>query len=92
MDGIFRGNATRRSESRTAEVELSEQGQALEEVMGLVEETLRSRHHAAPVHTGEDMAFLAARFPLGVRCYMASRGKVVAGVVVFVTPTVVRLQ
>jgi hypothetical protein len=75
-----------------AELELGETAR-IEEFMELVAEVLRARHDASPVHTPAEMRLLADRFPGRIRLWSAAeRGEIVAGVVVYETPTVAHAQ
>jgi hypothetical protein len=61
----------------------------------LEEATLRERHGVAPVHTADEIALLAARFPDEIRLYTAREAPgtpVLGGVVVYRTPTVAHAQ
>lgn len=59
----------------------------------LAAEVLRDRHGTAPTHTGEELALLAGRFPEGIRLRTARvAGELVAGAVLYLTPTVAHTQ
>lgn len=61
----------------------------------LEEATLRERHGVAPVHTADEIALLAGRFPDEIALYTAREAPgapVLAGVVVYATPTVAHTQ
>jgi hypothetical protein len=76
----------------TADLELAESDR-IEEFMGLVAEVLRARHDAQPIHTATEMRLLADRFPGRIRLWSAvQRGEIVAGVLVYETPTVAHAQ
>lgn len=54
----------------------------------VLSDNLASRHHVAPVHTFDEIALLANRFPDDIRCICGwLDGEVVAGVLHFITPT-----
>jgi hypothetical protein len=58
-----------------------------------LEEFLRSRHGATPVHSAAEMALLKSRFPGQIRMLLAeARGEVLAGVLVYLTGRAQRLQ
>ena len=66
---------------------------AIEEFMALVAQVLRDRHDTVPVHTPDEMRFLADRFPGRIRLWSASAdGAIVAGVLVYETPAVAHAQ
>jgi hypothetical protein len=59
----------------------------------ILEETLSTRHGAAPVHSLEEMQRLAGRFPGSIRLFLAThQDSPAAGVVVFETPRVAHVQ
>lgn len=62
--------------------------------MALERAILQQRHGTEPVHTAAEMALLAARFPdeIALHAAHAEDGEVVAGVVVYKTPTVAHCQ
>ncbi len=61
--------------------------------MRLEDEALRRRHDRAPVHTPEEMALLAGRFPDNIRLFTArSEEELLAGVLVYETETVAHTQ
>lgn len=61
--------------------------------MELQREVLQSRHEAEPVHTADELALLATRFPDGIALHTASvEGRLVGGVVVYATPVVAHTQ
>jgi hypothetical protein len=65
----------------------------VEELMALVAEVLAERHGLTPVHTPEEMRLLFERFPGRIRLFVASSaGEVVAGTMVYETPTVAHAQ
>jgi hypothetical protein len=94
MDGVFPGNATRRNEARRGGLQVAREAEALPEMMALIEETLRGRHGAKPVHSLAEIAELAGRFPDEIRCYggRTGDGMLVAGGLLFCSPTTVKLQ
>ena len=54
----------------------------------VVTENLRREHGAVPVHSVEEINDLAHRFPHAIQCLCACLGdQVVAGIVLFITPT-----
>lgn len=60
----------------------------LPEFWPVVEETLASRHGAAPVHSLDEITLLSERFPEHIRCVCATQGgRVIAGTVLFLAPT-----
>ena len=73
-------------------VELARGGD-FDSFMALQRAVLRARHDAEPVHTAAELALLAGRFPDGIALHTASvDGRLVAGVVVYETPTVAHAQ
>src|SRR5262249_45482517 len=59
----------------------------------ILDDNLTRRHGTAPVHSLDEIALLQSRFPTEIRCLTALRaGEVVAGTVLFLTPTVVHTQ
>jgi hypothetical protein len=66
---------------------------AIEEFWELLGVTLSERHGVEPVHTASEMRLLAGRFPGRIRLFAASeRGEIVAGTLIFETPTVAHAQ
>jgi len=66
---------------------------AIEEFMALQREVLLRRHNVDPVHTPEEMRLLATRFPDKIKLFAAVHdGEIVAGVLVYETPTVAHAQ
>ena len=54
---------------------------------------LLARHGLLPVHTAEELALLAGRFPRNIRLFTGSlAGELVGGVVVYETPWVAHAQ
>jgi hypothetical protein len=65
----------------------------VEELMALVADVLAERHGLTPVHTPEEMRVLFGRFPARIRLFVASSaGELVAGTIVYETPTVAHAQ
>lgn len=65
----------------------------IEAYMALAADVLGERHAAAPVHTAAEMRLLADRFPENIRLFTATAdGEIVAGVLVYETPTVAHAQ
>jgi hypothetical protein len=61
--------------------------------MALEAEALRRRHGVQPVHTGDEMALLAGRFPEHISLHVARRdGALLAGVLVYETEAVAHAQ
>lgn len=59
----------------------------------ILTQNLAEKHNARPVHSLDEIALLASRFPANIRCACAVLdGVIVAGVVLFLTPTVVHTQ
>ncbi len=60
----------------------------------MLEETLRERHNAAPVHTLEEILLLQQRFPDNIRLFTVTSadGAMIGGTVVYSTPTVAHIQ
>jgi hypothetical protein len=59
----------------------------------LLERELQARHDSRPVHSAEEIRLLAARFPTAISLQWARwSGRLVGGLVLFETPTVVHLQ
>jgi CelD/BcsL family acetyltransferase involved in cellulose biosynthesis len=84
----------RRAVRRGAEahIELGESDQ-VELFMELVAQVLGERHGVEPVHTPAEMRLLADRFPGQIRLWAAHEGdSIVAGVLVYETPTVAHAQ
>jgi hypothetical protein len=66
---------------------------AIEEFWELLRVTLSERHGVEPVHTASEMRLLASRFPGRIRLFAASEGgEIVAGSLIFETPTVAHAQ
>jgi hypothetical protein len=65
----------------------------IEEYMELVKEVLQAVHGVDPVHSPDEMRLLADRFPRNIRLFTATaEGRIVAGVLVYETPTVAHAQ
>jgi hypothetical protein len=65
----------------------------IEEYMALVREVLLAGHGVEPVHTPAEMRLLADRFPRNIRLFTAStEGQIVAGVLIYETPSVAHAQ
>lgn len=61
--------------------------------MKIEEEVLRTRHDTKPVHSAEEMALLASRFPQNIRLFGAFlHGEMCAGVIMFSGPHVAHVQ
>lgn len=59
----------------------------------LLGETLATRHNAKPVHTLDEIALLAGRFPQAIRLHVAHKGgAVLAGAVIYDSPAVAHCQ
>jgi hypothetical protein len=80
------------AKAATHPLELGE-SDSLEEFWALLRETLAERHGVEPVHSAAEMRLLAGRFPGRIRVFTASdAGEVVAGTVIFETPSVAHSQ
>jgi hypothetical protein len=61
--------------------------------MRIEEDSLMAKHGCKPVHTAEELASLATRFPNGIRLFAGFReGKMLGGVIVYETDVVVHTQ
>jgi len=59
----------------------------------ILETTLGERHDARPVHSLDEIALLAGRFPENISLHLARRGEtVLGGTVIYATPLVARTQ
>lgn len=59
----------------------------------LLEQLLQEKYDTTPVHTLQEIELLKARFPQNIRLFTASaEGKILAGVVMYVTDTVAHAQ
>lgn len=66
---------------------------AIDEFWALLQVTLSERHGVQPVHSVAEMRLLAHRFPGRIRLFVAWEGnEIVAGTVIFETPTVAHAQ
>ena len=69
-------------------VEIVEGSRYLPNMWDVLVENLASKHGTNPVHSLEEIELLADRFPEEIRCICAQmNGNVVAGVLLFATPT-----
>ncbi|MBY0499337.1 MAG: GNAT family N-acetyltransferase [Nitrosomonas sp.] len=69
-------------------IEIVEGNQYLSALWGVLTYNLANKHGVKPVHTLEEIMMLSERFPANIRCVCGRLNEhVVAGVVVFVTPT-----
>jgi hypothetical protein len=65
----------------------------LEPFWAVLEENLKAKYDARPVHTLEAIKRLQSMFPEQIRCMVGTvEGEVVAGVVLFCTPNVAHIQ
>lgn len=59
----------------------------------ILEDVLEKRHQTTPVHTFEEIKLLMERFPRRIKLWLACReGRIIAGVIVFVTRQVAHIQ
>ncbi|MBR4845032.1 MAG: GNAT family N-acetyltransferase [Bacteroidaceae bacterium] len=60
----------------------------------ILEQVLRDRHHASPVHSVEEMLLLQSRFPEHIRLYVvySSDDRMLAGTVIYEMPHLVHAQ
>lgn len=59
----------------------------------MLTDVLASKHGVRPVHTGEELEYLASNFPENIKLYVAvSGGKMIAGTLLFITKKVVHSQ
>lgn len=89
--------STRRERSlrkaRVAGVETIEGHTFLPELWDVLADNLQRKHEAVPVHSMDEISLLAARFPDNIRCVVARwQQKIVAGVLLFITPGVHHAQ
>jgi hypothetical protein len=85
-----RRRAVRRS--ATGRIEIGESS-SIDEFWALLRATLSGRHGVEPVHSATEMRLLAARFPEQIRLFTAREaGEIVAGTLIFETPTVAHAQ
>lgn len=88
------------SEERRRAVRMAASGQlaitesdSIEEFWTLLRATLAERHGVEPVHSEAEMRLLATRFPERIRLFVASEAnEILAGTVIFETPTVAHAQ
>jgi len=74
-------------------LEIVEGSRYLQNVWEVLLENLANKHGASPVHSLDEIMLLADRFPELIRCICAKlNGEVVAGVLIFVTPTAYHAQ
>lgn len=65
----------------------------LASLWGVLEENLASKHGVKPVHSLAEITLLAERFPEEIRCVCGvADGLVVAGILLFITPTAFHAQ
>ena len=65
----------------------------LEPFWTVLEENLRTKHNARPVHTLEEITFLQSRFPEQIKCIVGTVDhRVVAGIVLFHSSRVAHVQ
>jgi Acetyltransferase (GNAT) domain len=71
-----------------AVVEVVVGNQHLPALWGVLAENLANKHGVKPVHNLEEIVLLTGRFPNHIRCVCARLdGRVIAGVLLFITPT-----
>lgn len=71
-----------------AGVEIAEGEQYLPDFWGVLTQNLADKHRAKPVHSLAEILLLVDRFPHFIRCVCAHmNGQVIAGIVLFITPT-----
>jgi Acetyltransferase (GNAT) domain len=74
--------------ARKTGVEVVQGSQHLPALWAVLTENLARKHGVQPVHSLEEIVLLAGRFPDHIRCVCARLdGRVIAGVLMFVTPT-----
>jgi hypothetical protein len=74
--------------ARKAGVEVVEGNQHLPALWDVLTENLARKHGVNPVHSLEEIMLLVSRFPDHIRCVCARLdGRVIAGVLLFITPT-----
>ena len=77
----------------SADLEIRSELEFLPALWGVLTDALASRHGVRPAHTLEEITLLAQRFPDDIRLMTAHRtGRVVAGVVLFITPMCAHTQ
>lgn len=63
------------------------------EFMRIEEENLAARHGVKPVHTAEEIALLASRFPENIKLFEASAdGELIAGIIIYESAQVAHAQ
>jgi len=76
-----------------AGVEIVEGRHLLPELWEVLVENLSRKHDLSPVHSLAEIALLAERFPDNIRCVCGVQGgSVVAGALLFITPTCIHAQ
>lgn len=81
------------SKARKSGIIATQDNSRLAELWAVISENLRSRHSAAPVHTLDEMRYLSQEFSLEIKCFVAVLDQVVvAGVIIFETPTAYHAQ
>lgn len=79
--------------ARASGMDVVEGSQYLPPLWAVLTDNLMRRHGVRPVHSLDEIALLADRFPMNIRCFAGLAGnEVVAGVVVFSTATVDHAQ
>jgi Acetyltransferase (GNAT) domain len=74
--------------AQKAGVSIVEGHQNLESLWDILKDNLIRKHAVSPVHSLEEIKDLMGRFPENIRCIAASEsGQIVAGTIIFVTPT-----
>ncbi len=74
-------------------VEISRDPAHMEALWAILERQLEERHGVRPVHTWDEICMLRDLFPAHVSCMTGlSKGRVIAGLVLFHTPSVTRAQ
>jgi hypothetical protein len=85
-----RKRGARRAESRGLRVEESADWEGF---WGILEAVLQSRHQVAPVHTVEEIRFLAEAFPENIRLFtVLADGALAGGTVLYLSRRVVHVQ
>lgn len=81
------------NKARKIGVEVVEGSQHLPALWEVLTENLARKHGVNPVHSLEEILLLAGRFPDHIRCVCARLdGRVIAGVLLFITPTAQHAQ
>jgi len=74
-------------------VEVVEGSQYLPDLWDVLVDNLSTKHNANPVHSLDEIKLLTSRFPEQINCICAQfEGRIVAGVLLFITPTVNHAQ